>query len=217
MFRVTSNNFPYTYNRLREAWASVMSDMLQAYEWDWWVSLSTREPMPLHVIRGRFFWWLGCLRRSVGHHVENIWIIERQRRGALHVHAVVYGVPQDIRFWKAMVDLWETYHTKPGEKFGDATIKVYNSGKAGELADYLAKERCKDLNVLEGSGSIFEKFDCSRGVRKYYNAGIDFDIGDYRNFLSLVSGEPTNARSSDPESIPEGQGLTQAIFPLNQQ
>jgi hypothetical protein len=187
--------------------------MLQAYEWDWWVSLSSKDPMPLPVIRGRFFWWLRVLRRSMGRHVEVIWIIERQRRGALHVHAVIHGVPKDnVYFWRAMISMWETYHSKDGERFGDATIRVYNSGKAGELADYLAKERCVDLNILEGSGSIFEKFGFSRGVRKFYDAGVD--VRDYRELFALVSGEPINARSSDPEHIPGREGLPQAISPL---
>jgi hypothetical protein len=210
LFRLTSSNSPYTYRNLRDAWASVMADMLQAFEWDWWVSLTSVNPMPLPIIRNRFFWWLRVLRRAVGRHVEVIWIIERQRRGALHVHAVIHGVPKDnLLFWRAMINVWETYYTKPGEKFGDANIKAYNSGKAGELADYLAKERCKDLNILEGSGSIFEKFGFSRGVKKFYDAGVD--VRDYRDLMSLVSGESINAHSNEPEQ-PEGQGLTQATL-----
>lgn len=163
---VKGSNRP-SYFELRNAYASMMQVYLEAYNWDWWVTLTSRNPMPLEVIKGRFFWWLRVLRKVVGHHVEVIWWAERQRRGALHIHAVIADVPvDDENLWKGIIHTWETYWTREG-RFGDATIKRYDTDKAGKLSWYLAKERCKDLDVLEGSGFFFEKFGFSRGVKKY--------------------------------------------------
>lgn len=192
----------------------MLSEMLGAYDWDWFATLTSQKPMPLAILRARFFWWLRAVRRSVGRHIEVVWVIERQRRGALHIHAVIYGVPKERAFWGAMVRLWETYHTKPEAeaRFGDATIRHYSPERSGALANYLAKERCKDLGVLEGSGSIFEKLGFSRGVKRFYDSGVD--VGDAEGLFGLISGESINARSSDPENIPEGEGKTRTILPL---
>jgi hypothetical protein len=100
-----------------------------------------------------------------------------------------------------MINVWERYHTQEGV-FGDATIKPYDLNRAGELCDYLAKERCKDLDCVEGSGSVFEKFGFSRGVRKYVNAGVD--ILSVEDLKKLIAGEPKNGRSSDPVNILRG-------------
>jgi len=145
--------------------------MLTSFNWDWWVSLTSRKPMPLKVIRGRFFWWLKCLRKVIGRKPEFVWIIERQRRGALHIHAVISGIPSNNSsiLWRGMINTWEYYNSKGGIRFGDATIKKFNPQKAGKLCWYLAKERCKDLDLLEGSGSVFEKMGYSRGVKQFLN------------------------------------------------
>lgn len=156
-----------SYQELREAYTSINQVLLQAFNWNWWVSLSTRKPMPLAVIRGRFFWWLKALRKMLGHRIELIWWAERQRRGALHIHSVISGIPIDIMLWSKAIDLWEFQHSRGKYKFGDATIKKFDQDKSGKLSWYLAKERCKDLDILEGSGSLFEKFGFSRGVRRF--------------------------------------------------
>jgi len=154
------------YIELREAWASMMEEMLQAFTWSWWVTLTSKQPLPLNVIRGRFFVWLKTLRKALRGRVEVIWVVERQRRGALHVHAVISHIPiNNKRIWKAMINVWE--YSRTGEKFGSATIMKYDPMKAGELSNYLAKERCKDLEIIEGNGSLFEKFGFSRGVKRY--------------------------------------------------
>lgn len=155
------------YTSLRDAYASMTAEMLQAYPWEWFVSLTSKKPMPLTIIRGRFFWWLKILRRALHRHVEVIWFIERQRRGALHVHAVIHGVPIDKTFWQGMVNTWEKYSTRENEKFGDADIKRFRPERAGKLSWYLAKERCKDLHALEGNGFLSEMMGYSRGVRQF--------------------------------------------------
>lgn len=157
-----------TYQEKRDAWVSVLEPILDAFPWSWWVTLSTKKPMPLEVIRGRFYWWLKCLCKELRHHVEFFWVIERQRRGALHVHAIISSVPTDDEvFWSKMINLWETSWTHGDEKFGDATIKKFDTQRAGNLIPYLAKERCKDLDLLEGSGSAFEKMGFSRNLKKF--------------------------------------------------
>jgi len=148
---------------------SVLEPVLDAFPWSWWVTLSTKDPMPLEIIRNRFYWWLKCLRKEIGHHVEFFWIIERQHRDALHVHAIISGVPNDERpIWDTMIKIWQTNWKDSGEKFGDAYIRKYNPKRAaGNLIPYLAKERCKDLDALEGSGSVFEKMGFSRNLKKF--------------------------------------------------
>src|SRR3990170_6197081 len=160
--------FELSTGNLREVYAGWISEMLQAYPWQWWVSLTSMKPMPLDVIRGRFFWWLKILRKAGRQRIELVWFIERQRRGALHVHAVVYGVPTDDKtFWQGMVNTWEQYSNRDGERFGDAHIKRFNPAFAGKLSWYLAKERCKDLEKLEGNGYLSEMMDYSRGVKRF--------------------------------------------------
>jgi len=164
-----------SYQELRDAYATMIGEMLQSFPWDWWVSLTTKKHLPLDVLRGRFFWWLKAIRKLAKHHHEHLWIIERQRRGALHVHVVIYNVPTNDRiFWQKAIDLWEKWHARGGKlKFGSATIVKYDPMKAGELSNYLAKERCKDLDRLEGSGSLFEKIGFSRGVKRYLDTPVD--------------------------------------------
>lgn len=175
-------------HQLQQAYASMVSSMLQAYPWQWWVSLTSRQPMPLEVIRGRFFWWLKILRKAMRHHVQVVWFIERQHRGALHVHAIIYGVRTDKPFWKGMINTWEKCATKDrDEKFGDATIRPYNQQFAGRLSNYLAKERSKDLNKLEGSGSLFDIMGYSRGVKTFLSIP-----GKFRSLI-WTSGESTSA------------------------
>lgn len=120
------------------------------------------------VLKERFRWWLGCLQERLGHRVEYIAFIERQRRGVLHVHAVICGVRTDDRlFFRAMVNTWE--RRRNGEHFGQADIKRFEQEKAGKLCLYLAKERCKDLmsgRTLEGNGHLAEVVWWSRGVKK---------------------------------------------------
>lgn len=170
-WRIIKNKKP-SYTEMREAWASVMCGILNAFTWSWWVTLTTRDPLPLKVIRGRFFTWLRVLRKALHGHFEVIWVLERQRRGALHVHAVISDIPLDNKgLWRAMIRTWE-YASRSGNKFGSATIVKYDPLKAGELSSYLAKERCKDLDAIEGSGSIFEKLGFSRGVKKYLNTPL---------------------------------------------
>lgn len=153
---------------LRQAYASMTAEILQAYPWQWFISLTSKKPMPLDVIRGRFFWWLRCLRKAQGRRIELIWFAERQRRGAWHIHAVIWGVPVDDKtFWRGIVNTWEYYSTRESEKFGDANIKRFNPERAGKLSWYLAKERCKDLDKLEGNGFLFEVMGYSRGVKKF--------------------------------------------------
>lgn len=72
-----------SYQELRIAWASMISEMLNAFTWSWWVTLTSKNPMPLRIIRDRFYWWLKCLRKALGHGFEVFWVIERQRRGAI--------------------------------------------------------------------------------------------------------------------------------------
>jgi len=163
-----------SYQELRDAYATMIGEMLQSFPWDWWVSLTTKKHLPLDVLRGRFFWWLKAIRKLAKHHHEHLWIIERQRRGALHVHVVIYNVPTDKVFWQKAIDLWEKWHARGGKlKFGSATIVKYDPMKDGELSNYLAKERCKDLGRLEGSGSLFEKIGFSRGVKRYLDTPVD--------------------------------------------
>lgn len=162
-----------TYGELREAWASMMIEMLGAFPWSWWVTLTTKKPFPIEIIRKRLYRWLKTLRKALHGHFEVIWVLERQRRGALHVHAVISDIPENNKgIWKAMINTWE-YPNRSGSKIGSAQIMRYDPGKAGELSNYLAKERCKDLDVLEGNGSIFEKLGFSRGVRKYLNTSLN--------------------------------------------
>ena len=164
-----------SYQELRDAYATMIGEMLQSFPWDWWVSLTTKKQLPLDVLRRRFFWWLKAIRKLAKHHHEHLWIIERQRRGALHVHVVIYNVPtKDRIFWQKAIELWEKWHARGGKlKFGSATIVKYDPKKAGELSIYLAKERCKDLGRLEGSGSLFEKIGFSRGVKRYLDTPVD--------------------------------------------
>ena len=164
---LTLNN----YTKRRNAWAWMMADLLKAYKWDWWVTLTSRDPQPIQAIRGRYFWWFKILRKNIGHRIEHIWVIERQRRGALHIHSVIYfDEPAEVwsQRWSWAIDTWQKSWSKPNdEKYGFANIEKYDHLQAGKLSNYLAKERCKDLDVIEGSGSLFEKLGFSRGVRRY--------------------------------------------------
>lgn len=188
---------PIPYQELRIAWASMISEMLNAFTWSWWVTLTSKNPMPLEIIRDRFYWWLKRLRKVLGHGFEVFWVIERQRRGALHVHAVISNIPTDDKnFWKAMINTWEYYWTHDNdEKFGSATVIKYDPRKAGKLSNYLAKERCKDLDVLEGSGSVFEKMGYSRRIKKFLNDPSSVKKTSRKSF---------NARANDLEDIPAG-------------
>ncbi len=166
-----------SYYELRQAWASMMIEMLDAFTWSWWVTLTSKEHISLKSIRKRFYRWLKTLRKARHGHFEVIWVLERQRRGVLHVHAVISNMPlNNMKFWKAMINVWEYgwygWYGKSDEKFGSATIIKYDPLKAGELANYLAKERSKDLSIVEGNGSLFEKFGFSRGVKRYLDTPL---------------------------------------------
>jgi len=188
---------PIPYQELRVAWASMISEILNAFTWSWWITLTSKKPMPLEIIRGRFYKWLKRFRKILGHGFEVFWIIERQRRGALHVHAVISNVPtDDKKFWRAMINTWEYYWTHgAGEKFGSATVVKYDPMKAGKLSNYLAKERCKDLDLLEGSGSIFEKMGYSRRIKKFLNNSSSFKTTSRKSF---------NVCANSPEDISAG-------------
>jgi len=95
-----------------------------------------------------------------------------------------------------MINTWETYWTHGDqEKFGDATIKKFDPQRAGKLSSYLSKERCRDLDVLEGSGSVFEKMGYSRNIRKFLSNPSS---------LRKTSRKSFNARANDLEDIPAG-------------
>jgi len=164
---LTLNN----YTKRRNAWAWMMSDLLRSYKWDWWVTLTSWDPQPIEAIRGRYFWWFKILRKKIGKRIEHIWVVERQRRGALHIHSVIYfNEPAEkwSKLWSWAIDAWQTSWSKKNNgRYGFANIKKYDHMQAGKLSNYLAKERCKDLDVMEGSGSLFEKLGFSRGVRRY--------------------------------------------------
>jgi hypothetical protein len=159
------------YQALREAYASMISEPLQTYPWQWWATFTSKEQISLTVLKKRFWWWLRCLRKAQGRWVEYIAFIERQRRGVLHVHAVIYGVRTDKPFWRAMVKTWEIQASgeRRGELFGKTKISRFDPGQAGKLCLYLAKERCKDLlsgRTLEGNGHLAEVVWWSGGVQK---------------------------------------------------
>ena len=101
--------------------------------------------MPLEMMKGRFFWWLKALRISAWHHLENIWLVERQKRGAFHMHSVVGGVPSDPRYRKKAKWFWETDHsdlpkipekddTNSGcRRLYDAKIELYDKDQERKL------------------------------------------------------------------------------------
>jgi hypothetical protein len=158
-------------NEIRNGWSYLVQGYLSAFPWDWWVSLSSREFVPLEIIMSRFFWWLKVLRKSVGHHLENMWLVERQQREVFHIHSVIYGVPIDYAFWKQAIYTWETFHSKgDGVKFGDAHIKAFDKQQEKKLSKYLVKEFVQESKDLVGSGSIWDVLGFSRGVKKFLKA-----------------------------------------------
>jgi len=158
---------PIPYQEIREAYVSVIQKHLESFPWQWWVSLTTRKHMPLEVIKGRLFWWLKQLRKTYKHKTEHIWFIEKQKREALHAHVVVYGVSDDRNLWNKAVARWEHQHSRGRYKYGTAHIKPFDDARAGAACNYLSKERVKSQSSLDGSGSFFEIFGYSRGVRKF--------------------------------------------------
>ena len=155
-------------SRALEGWSYVINGCLSAYPWDWWVSLSSRDYVPLTVIKNRYFWWLKVVRKQVGHHLENLWLVEKQERGVFHIHSVIFGVSSDYSNWKKAVYNWETFHKMgSGVKFGDAKIEIFDQRRQKRLSRYLAKEFVQYSKELIGSGSIWDVFGFSRGVRRH--------------------------------------------------
>jgi len=100
-------------------------------------SLTYAENME-DVTRGRsdFAAFGRSIRKTFGAHVRYISVLEFQRRGAVHFHALIWGLPADVvareRSARVVAKIW-------GRGFADLKVTDGSEKLAGYLGKYLSK------------------------------------------------------------------------------
>jgi len=127
------------------AWAGLLEDV----GWQWFATLTFRESVHPEAAESGYNKW--CSHLSTVARAPFAWACawEMQRRGTLHAHALLVGLPPrwtsgaDCRL--AAMKLWESSHPN----HGIARIERFDPGEGagGYLGKYVAKGGAIDLGV----------------------------------------------------------------------
>lgn len=113
--------------------------MIQTVPWDLFVTLTFRERgVSYPVARARMLLWLEELPKSLAP-CECAWVVERQRDGTAHVHALWRlgsGASSPSSVWRRLKERWFSL-------WGIARFTPYIPGRGA--ADYLCKYLTKGI------------------------------------------------------------------------
>lgn len=135
------NTLVYNVNPLRKAWV----DLLNRYNWDWFVTLTFRSPPATYTANNRLRRWIKAIeeqeKRKVGYYKG----MEFTRSGVAHFHLLMGnldGIRRD-KYW----GLWFTQN-------GRARILPYNSklGAGHYLTKYVVKDEYTNIENWEVEG-----------------------------------------------------------------
>lgn len=135
---------------LRQTWGDWLSE---EWKWDWWCTMTFRDPMGPKGAHTRWVKWVRWLRSAVGHRV---YYVRARETGPdsdrVHYHALIMGVGEANRM--AARAMWERIA-------GFAQIWPYDPDKGATyyLTKYLVKEGSEidfspGLEVVKGVPSL---------------------------------------------------------------
>lgn len=141
-------------SELVEGYGRYLGDLC---EWEWFFSLTFREPVGEWGAERRFGDWFKFLRRRIGHRPEFVRVTEYQQRGVPHFHGFMVGTDNYRRL--SAKDIWYRLGN------GYSRVMPYEKERGGSF--YLAKYISKDLERgrLEFSRGL-QRFMKSAEVRK---------------------------------------------------
>lgn len=128
---------------------------------DWISDISYNKDAQERFARQQYLIWIRALNESIygrrfrerGLGVDNAYGMEFQRRGVIHLHAVLKGIPKEVSMTKWAVKWWHQHGNN-----GYATIESYDPklGAVGYLGKYIVKGGQVDLWLSKNtrSGSV---------------------------------------------------------------
>lgn len=147
---------------IKQGWVDAFQAVVDAYAWDWYITLTFRDPCGTWKVESAWRHFTRYLRRAAGHRVEWFRIVEWQHRrdpSVPHIHATVLNCV-DVRRRSAK-KYWDNC-------FGFADVKKFDTEAAGLLSKYLSEDFAKDFTTDGG----LAYFELSRDLRKYNRAEI---------------------------------------------
>lgn len=171
---------------------------IMAAKLDHLLTLTYRENQTDHALAWQHFGRFMRLVRK--HHPKGypfVAVLERQKRGAMHVHAAVQG-RQNVKLLRR---LW---HLAIGTTDGNIDVKYFR-GKLSTLSRYLSKYITKDLDVEHKDGQ--HRYKRSRGIEVPalivmlpYNVAIEAEIMDlFRSCSATVEYKVDHLEDEGPK------------------
>lgn len=123
---------------------------LEPVQSDWVSDISYNKDVQERFARQQYLIWSRALNESIygrrfrehGLGVDNAYGMEFQRRGVIHLHAVLKGIPKSVSFYEWAKSWWRQHPNN-----GYATIEPYDPklGAVGYLGKYVMKGGQVDL------------------------------------------------------------------------
>jgi len=160
--------------RAAAAWAG----RLEAVAWHWYATLTYRELVHPEAAESGARQWLSDLAAHARRPLAWVLAWELQRRGVLHAHLLLVGVPRrwiiggDCRL--AAMRMWERLH----RNHGFARVEAFEPdlGAGGYLGKYVAKGGAVDVGVARPS-LMLRAAGRRRGGRRNRRAARDMHGG----------------------------------------
>lgn len=131
-------------SEIRRRAAKGYADFLEdpRWSWQWYITLTFTAEIHPEQANKYFYRWIRKINEiAYGKHYRKhgggvTWVrgLEFQRRGVIHFHALISGIPEDFNRLSAMI-LWED----TGKKCGFARIYPYKEGACSYISKYVSK------------------------------------------------------------------------------